>query len=337
MIRFGIIGTGFIAHQNVPALIRTGKAVVAAVCNRTQAKAEAFLVEHSLSCPVYTDYRAMCEEMDLDAVLIQSPHDLHEEQFLYCAGRGLDIAIEKPLATGSAECREMLAAKDRHGVRVAVGQTQRYGGAIMIAKAYMESHDTGPLVHVEDLINYHYFWDGRPAWALDKNRGGGITLNYAVHQIDRVQYLIGEETRTVFGKVEEQLPGIGVDTSFQMMGVTDSVSYTITCTGYANPFFSQMLLHFTKGTLRVTMTDSVPDPFGVFWGDTATPFTPLEAEYPPAGDYYLREMQAIVDYFAGDDNAPVVTPEYAAGVVRAVEALFESSETGRSVDLTSTL
>jgi len=330
-LNIGVIGAGYIAGLNVPALLQTGRVNVAAVVSRTKEGAQALIEKQGLGCPAFGDYREMVGACRLDAVLIQSPHDLHREQFLYCASHGLDAIVEKPLAASSADCREMIQAKDRFGVRAAVCHTQRYGGAIMAAKAFMDANALGAPVHAEDLLHSHYFFEGRKDWMLSRARGGGIVLNYAVHQIDRVQYLIGERTRSVYGSVEARKPGVEVDSSYQMMGRTDTASYCLTCAGYAGPSVNRMTLFFTGGLLRVSLTGGEAGPAGVFWGETGKPLEPVAQEIPPAEGHYLRQMAPIVEYLRGDGAAPVVTLEYAAEVVRAAEALLESARTGRAV------
>lgn len=332
-LKIGVIGAGYAAGLNVPALLETGRVDVAAVASRTADGARAFIERQGLSCPAFGDYREMCEAVRLDAVLIQTPHDLHREPFLFCASRGLDAIVEKPLAASSADCAEMIRAKDRFGVRAAVCHTQRYNGAIMAARAYMEAEGLGTPVHAEDLIHSHYFFAGRKDWMLSRARFGGIVLNYAVHQIDRVQVLLGEQTRAVFGAAMARKPGVSVDSSYQMMGKTDTASYCLTCAGYAGPNVNRITLFFTSGLLRVSLTDGEAGAAGVFWGETGRPMERVAQDVPPAEGYYLRQMTPVVDYLCGDDAALVVTAEYAAAVVRAAEALLESSRTGEAARL----
>lgn len=332
-VSIGVIGTGFIAHHNVPALLKTGRVRIAAACNRTEQKARAFVDKYRLDCPVYTDYRLMCEACAPDAVIIQSPHDLHEEQFIHCAQKGIDVIIEKPLATTYAACVRMMNAMKEHGIKAAVCHTQRYNGAIIAAKEYMETHDVGRLVHVADTIHCSNFWEGRSPWMLSNDRGGGITLNYAVHQVDRVQFLAGAQTRSVFGCTKKRMPGYEVDSSFQLMGNAGEVSYVITCSGYSGPLMNQIMLHFTKGLMLISLSDQEPGAFGVYWGDSAASLSKIDAVYPPGEAYYFRQMDPIVSYLAGDASAPIVTVSYAADIVRAVEALHASSRTGDAVQL----
>lgn len=333
ILNIGVIGTGFIADHNVRALIRTGQARIAAVSSRTLAGAEAFVRKHSLSCPAFDDYRSMCGACRLDAVIIQSPHDLHREQFLFCAERGLDVIIEKPLATSYAGCCDMVRAAKEHGIRAAVCHSQRYGGALIAAREFLDTHETGSLLHAEDLIHTNYFWAGRAPWMLSRERGGGVVLNYAVHQIDRVQYLVGERTRTVFGRIEARKPGIEVDSSYHMMGLTDTASYSLICAGYANPNINRISLYFTKGVLLISLSDNDAGRFGVYWGDTEHDLSPVTDRYAAAEDYYLRQMQPIAAFLRGQDSAQVITTEYAAHIIKAAEGLMESNATRQAVQI----
>jgi predicted dinucleotide-utilizing enzyme len=102
-LRVGVIGVGMIALvRNIPALRQTGKAEIVAICRRD---AEALRrIQDWLQVPhAYTDWRQMLEEVELDAVLVCTPHDLHYEQSMAALQRGLHVLVEKPMALAASE------------------------------------------------------------------------------------------------------------------------------------------------------------------------------------------------------------------------------------------
>jgi predicted dehydrogenase len=74
---------------------------------------------------VYSDYRRMLDDKSIDAVIIATPDHWHALQLTDAMSAGKDAYCEKPLGNSIAECRAMVAAKQRHGRVVQVGQWQR--------------------------------------------------------------------------------------------------------------------------------------------------------------------------------------------------------------------
>lgn len=318
MMRIGIIGTGHIAHTNVSALLRSGRVEIAALCNRTAQKGTDFAKEFDLQKPVYTDYREMIETETLDAVLINTPHALHCQQFCDCAAIGLAIMIEKPLCTTTEECDRMLESQQKYNVPAAVCHTQRFLSPVRFAKRYIEENydQLGTLRHIADNINIHYFHEKRAAWFFDPAlAGGGLLMTHGAHQIDRVHYFCGKPTDRVHANFESLPEYNGLDSGYQILGLSGEVSYTVTCSGYHTPHSSTMRLDFENGSIVISLFANGMDQEGVFVGkDDAFTFHPITENYE---DAYLRQFNALLDHLEGKPSEAPTTQE-AAAVVRTL-------------------
>lgn len=333
MKKIAIIGTGIIAHENYKAIVETGKAEIVALCNRTHSKGVDFALKYGLKCPVYSDYREMVDEVKPEVVLINTPHDTHEEMFVYCADRKIDIIIEKPLADNSISAQAIVRSAKINGIKAAVCHTQRYNAAFITAKEYMKNNDLGKLISVSDTITYNYFWEGRPGWFLDAARaGGGIIMNYGVHQFDRVHFMAEGMTKNLFAHIDWEKEGISVDSSYQIMGIMDNgVSYTLSCAGYTGPFSSRMELRFTKGILRAYLCNTGIESSGVYFGDNSAKEFKKIPLLKSENKLYYYQMKEILDYMDGTTNTPPISVEYAANMVKLVGMAQESHERGFSV------
>ncbi len=331
-IRLAVVGAGLIAHSNVLAAIATGDFEIAAICNRTLSKAEAFRDKYGLTCPVFQDYRAMADAAEFDAVLIQTPHDLHAEQFCFFAEKGKDVVIEKPLAHDLASARRIVETVRRTGIRATVCHTQRYNPLLITAKRFLEEHDCGKLVSADDAITYHYFWDGRPQWFVEGDRaGGGIVMNYGVHQLDRLHFITGGQCGSLFAHLETEKEGFDVDSSYHITCIgTDGAVWHATSTGYTNPFSNRIELRFTKGILRIVLVKNALENPGVYWGDTEHDFREIPNVCPGA-NFYQLEMQAAADYLLGRADKPPISVEYAARMVELVELAKRSAKENQVV------
>ena len=329
-MRFGIIGAGYIGPINTGALMEVPGAEIAAAANRTAEKAEAMCDALGLACPVYSDYKEMIEKEDLDAVVINVFNDLHKDYFLYCAEKGLSILIEKPLANTYEDCLLMEAAADKYHIRASVLQTQRYGAVLETAKKYIDEHkeELGKLCGINDSISCHYFWDGRNPWHLDNVRsGGGIVLNYGVHQLDRTHFFLNEKTVDFHARYLMEKPGIGTYSSYFMMGTGENgTPYTIQCNGYCGPSVNEMFFYFQNATVVARLSGDGTAKRGVFATDKETgAFTEVPlccADGEGAHDMYVREMKEACSFLYGERKDAPVPLSWGTEMVRLCELGF---------------
>jgi predicted dehydrogenase len=164
---------------------------------------------------LYSDYRKMLEQRDIDAVIIGTPDHWHCLNFVAAAQAGKDIYVEKPLANTIAECDIMVRAARRYGRVVQVGQQQRSGQAFIEPINMIKQGAIGKLRKVNIWANFNYgigavpaqdeavpagvdynFWLGpAPERAFNRARfhgswrhfwdyGGGLFSDWGVHLID---------------------------------------------------------------------------------------------------------------------------------------------------------
>lgn len=330
-MRFGVIGVGSIGPVNVRALMSLPETEIVAVANRTVSKARDLCENLGLSCPVYGDWRQMLSEVRPEAVLIQLYNDLHCECFLTCAQMGIHILVEKPLANRYADCLKMIEAAKTYGIRAMVLQTQRYGSVLQTAKAYIQANQDalGELLCVTDQNGSNYFHDARPFWHLDPVRsGGGIVLNYGVHQLDRVHWLMEQKTTRFTAEYLTRKPGVATVSSYVMMGTGHlGTPYAITCNGYTGPWVNEILLTFQRGIVKCQVMDSPPLEKGVYVGSTdmaSLQKIPLCcADGESNHEMYRREMQEALAYLTGALERSPISLEWGAEMVRLCELGFD--------------
>lgn len=332
-MRFCVIGTGYIGPINTRALLSTGDAEVVGVANRTTEKAQKMCDKLGLTCPIYSDWREMLRREKPEAVVINLYNDLHKECFLECAAMGLDILVEKPVSNTYEECLEMMEAARKNGIKVSVLQTQRYSDILQATKKYVTAHadELGPLLAVNDIQSIHYFWDGRSPWHLDPVRsGGGIVMNYGVHQLDRVHWFLDQKTVRFCAQYLTAKPGVDTYSSYSMMGVGEKgTHYNILCTGYSGPWINQIVLIYQNGIVRAILTSNGIEEEGVYAGSNETgvyqkvPYEKDGPDYQPA--MYGREFREAVDYLIGKTDTAPVPLEWGTEMVRLCNLGFEQT------------
>jgi len=105
---------------------------------------------------LYTDFRRMLEQDDIDAVIIGTPDHWHCLNFVYALQAGKDIFVEKPLANTIGECKIMLDAASRYNQVVQVGQQQRSNLAFLETVDLVKQGVIGSLRKVNIWANFNY-------------------------------------------------------------------------------------------------------------------------------------------------------------------------------------
>src|SRR5438874_12768181 len=117
-IQWGVLGAANIAVQKViPAMQHGEWCEVTALASRDLGKAQRFALE--LRIPkVYGSYDELLADPDIEAVYNPLPNHLHVPWSIKAAEAGKHVLCEKPIGMNVAETLELIAARDRAGVKM---------------------------------------------------------------------------------------------------------------------------------------------------------------------------------------------------------------------------
>jgi UDP-N-acetyl-2-amino-2-deoxyglucuronate dehydrogenase len=192
---FGIIGCGMIAEFHARAIAEIYSARLVAAFSRS-AENGAKIASLSLGeCRVYDDLDAMLAHPGLDVVCVCTPSGAHLEPSVKAARAGKHVVVEKPLEVTVPRCDAIIRACDEAGVRLCAIFPSRFSTANKALKEAIDSGRFGRLTlgdtHVKWWRTQEYYDSGkwRGTWDLD---GGGALMNQAIHNVDLLQWLMGE-------------------------------------------------------------------------------------------------------------------------------------------------
>src|SRR5260370_8598987 len=172
-VKVGLIGWGF--HADIHAVsvhVMPHEAAVEAVDSRTPGNAAALATRFGIP-RVFTDYRDMLKEGDIEMVTIAAPNYLHAQMTKDCAAAGKHIVCEKPVAMTIAEAEEMIAAAKRHGVLLMYGEELLFTPKYLKAK---EMADAGAFGNVYLVKQSEKHFGPHSPWFWDVDRSGGGPL-----------------------------------------------------------------------------------------------------------------------------------------------------------------
>jgi predicted dehydrogenase len=188
-IGIGVIGAGLISAYHLAGLAAAGGADVRVLAARTSARAGPMARRFGVP-EVATDWRAVLERADVDAVVIATPDFTHEEIAVAAAKAGKAILLQKPMAMSVEQCRRIIDAARAAKVDLQVSWMHRHFEEVVRAQELLASDKLGPVHHVR--IRNATPGPHEP-WFFDRTQvAGGVVMQLGVHGIDLTRHLFGE-------------------------------------------------------------------------------------------------------------------------------------------------
>jgi len=138
MIRFGVVGCGFISQAaHLPSLKSIPEAEIAIVCDIREDIAR--ITAERYRCEWTTDPCKVFEKKDLEAVSILTPQTTHGSLSIQALNCGKHVLVEKPMAMSSKECIIMIETAAKRDLKLMIGHMKRYDSGVVKAKDVIEA------------------------------------------------------------------------------------------------------------------------------------------------------------------------------------------------------
>ena len=246
-VRLAVIGAGRIGARHVRLAAAEPACELVAIADPDPA---AVALAAEVGAAHYATHEELLDAAQPDAAIVSVPTGLHAEVGAACAGRGVHMLMEKPIADTLNNGRRLVAAAEAAGVRLAVGHHRRFDPAVAGAREIVGGGAIGTLLAVAVTWAVRkpdsYFdleWRRRP--------GGGPVLINLIHDIDSLRAICG-----------------GIERVYAETGRVGR--------GFAVEDTAAIVLRFAGGALcTITASDATPSPWG--W-EAATGENPSAAE-----------------------------------------------------------
>lgn len=192
VVRMGIIGVGSISESHLNSYANNAGAVITAVCDLNKQRAVQVANKYGVSLDkIYTDYRELLADPDIDAVSICTWNNSHAELSIAALHAGKHVLVEKPLCRTVEEALLMEEAVRSTGKLLQVGFVRRYDPNAQLLRQFVDNGEFGNLYYAKASTIRRL---GNPGgWFADSERsGGGPLIDIGVHVIDLCWYLMGK-------------------------------------------------------------------------------------------------------------------------------------------------
>ncbi|MBF9059525.1 Gfo/Idh/MocA family oxidoreductase [Rhodobacterales bacterium HKCCSP123] len=192
--RIGMIGTGGISGSHLDAYRAAGWEV-AALWNRTRAKAEAKAAEYCPGARIEEDWRAMLGDPDIDVIDV-TLHPEHRVEIIRAAlMAGKHVLSQKPFVTDLDLGEDLVKLAEDKGVKLAVNQNGRWAPHKAWMREAVRSGLIGEPISAHVAIHWTHGWTaGTPFDEIEDL----VLYDFGVHWFDFVASIMGERVQSVF-------------------------------------------------------------------------------------------------------------------------------------------
>lgn len=179
-IRAGFIGCGTHATQVLLPAARAAGIDLAAICDLDKRRAQRITRQFG-AFRAYQDHQRMIAEMELDAVLVCGPPELHAEAAAEALACGCHVWVEAPPAPTAAEAQHLAEMAQAKGLVAQVGLMLRFAPAYQRLREIITAADFGELIAFEATF-----------WPPARPGHDDPFIFDALHLIDLIRHLLGE-------------------------------------------------------------------------------------------------------------------------------------------------
>ncbi|MEA2526459.1 MAG: hypothetical protein QOF73_3686 [Thermomicrobiales bacterium] len=210
-VRLAIIGCGNVSiYAHIPAALALDDVELVAVVDPTPDRlAAATALAHLPHAAAFTDWRAVVERPDIDALVVATPQHVRPQIAIAAAEAGKHLLCEKPLAVTPAAAHAMVDAARRNGVVLATVHNYTLVPVYQSLKEIVRSGEIGDLetvtlnfLSVEDRPGTAAY---RPRWRHDVREAGGGVLMDMLHAVYLGWWFYDDRPSSVSAFVDRRL------------------------------------------------------------------------------------------------------------------------------------
>jgi predicted dehydrogenase len=270
------------------------------------------------------DYADALNDPTVDAVVLATPHALHESQIEAAVASGKHVFCEKPLALTKAGAERAVALCRDAGLVLGMGHERRWEPPIAEILAKADAGELGRIHQIEANFSHDKFLSlDRNNWRLkaDQAPAAGMTAT-GIHLLDLSVRLLGpaESVLCICEQLSSDLPQgdtVAAYVKFRAGG-TSYVSASL-----ANPFMSRFTVYGAKGWIDIRDKAHVEAPAGWIVTSAMAGGPIATVEVPPA-EPVKDNLVSFARAVRGAEIYPITAAQLVDNIA-LLEAVFASA------------
>jgi predicted dehydrogenase len=343
-LKCAVIGAGAIGLHHIEGFKKHPRAEVVAVAEVSPQRRQEAAEKHKIPKAV-EDYKVLLSDKSIDAVSIALPNYLHAQVAVEAIKAGKHLMLDKPMATSAKEGQLIIDAWKEKKVVFMIGQNFRFNRETQMVKEYVKNGELGDIYHARA----HWLRrSGIPrigSWFTQKKfAGGGCCYDIGVHFLDCALHLMGNfDAESVSGQVQAKFGPRGLGDGSWGKGEIDP-NKPFDVEDLAAAFIKlkggkTVMLEVSWALQADGGRDNGIDIYGTEGGASLYPakifkvkgqnyetITPDFKKLPVPDDRMVHFVDCVLD-----GVPPLVKPEESLKVQKILDAIYESSSSGREV------
>jgi len=278
--------------------------------------------------PLSANYADALSDPAVEAVVLATPHALHETQIEAAVAAGKHVFCEKPLALTKAGAEKAVSLCRNAGLVLGMGHERRWEPPIADALAKADAGAFGRIHQIEANFSHDRFLSlNRNNWRLKANHApaAGMTAT-GIHLLDLSVRLLGpaESVWCICEQLSSDLPQgdtVGAYVKFRGGG-TSYISASL-----ANPFISRFAVYGSKRWIEIRDKAHVEAPNGWTVTSAEAGGQIMSAEVPPA-EPVKDNLVSFARAVRGVERYPI-TADQLVNNIALLEAIFASARSGK--------
>lgn len=356
VFKIGIIGCGGIANgKHMPSLKKQKNASMIAFCDIEVDRAEQAAAQYGAEgAKVYSDYHELLQDPSIDVIHVCTPNDSHAVITVAALEAGKHVMCEKPIAKTAAEAKLMVETARRTGKKLTIGYNNRFRTDSQHLKKVCENGELGEIYYAKaHAIRRRAV----PTWGVfldEEKQGGGPLIDIGTHALDLTLWMMDNyKPKVVLGTAYHKLSQ--TENAANAWGPWDPAKFTVEDSAFGmivmengatimlESSWALNSLEVDEAKCTLCGTEGGADMKGGLRlnGEQHSRLFTTEVELQSGGVAFYDgaseegpDLEMKLWLKAIEDNTePVVTPEQAYVVSQILEAIYESSRTGKAIYL----
>ncbi|PWM47316.1 MAG: oxidoreductase [Clostridiales bacterium] len=354
-LKVGIIGCGGIANgKHMPSLHKIPEVEMVAFCDIVVERAEQAAKQYGVSdAKVYKNYHDLLADKSIDVVHVCTPNKSHSPITVASLEAGKHVMCEKPMAKTVADAKLMLEAAKKSGKKLTIGYQNRQRPEVKYLKSVCEAGELGDIYFGRAIALRRR---AVPTWGVFMNedeQGGGPLIDIGTHSLDLTLWMMNNyEVESVSGSAFYKLGKRA--NSANAWGPWNPDEYNVEDSAFGFVKMKNGATIIIESSWAINIVNSMEAVCQLAGTEAGADFNDgLRINGEKFGRLYLDKPSfdiGGVDFFTGApdgdpaysearqwidavlyDKEPCVKPEQAFVVSQILEAVYESSKTGKTI------
>jgi predicted dehydrogenase len=197
----------------------------------------------------FADHRAMLDAVELDGVVISSPHGLHFGHIADALAAGCNVLVYKPMVTSSDDAREVVRLAEESGRVVSLAIEGLFSAEFRHVRALLDAGELGDVRLATGTVAQNWLANVAGTWRTDPTLGGGGNLiDSGYHMLAALLHLSGQRVEEVFAYLDRRDEQVDVETTAALRFDGGALG-SIAVTGDAHGMWEGVYLSATKASL----------------------------------------------------------------------------------------